>query len=346
MNTICWQSYPFVDQTELARTWLEIQDQLQLAPKTIDAYWRGLNDFLGFCTRHAIQPETITREQVALYVQDLAMRPNPKGVHILAFPSGGGLANSTIQQRITVLRLFCDYLVEKQLRLDNLVGCGHYVPGKGFAGARERGLLPHFRTLPWIPSDSEWLNFLQALKAEPLRNQVMLLLAYDGALRREELVTLEISHFDFAYRQVRICAEHAKNRRERIVGYSSTTSRFLAAYLPQRRALSAQPGRLFLSTSHRNPAQPLSLIMWSKIVEGIADHADLPRFTTHTPRHLRLTHMARAHMDLHQIATYAGHASLDTTMRYIHLAGVELTDAVTRSLAGFESWIERTLGEG
>jgi integrase/recombinase XerD len=345
MNTICWQAYPFVDQTELARTWLEIQSRLQLAPKTIDAYGRSLNDFLKFCTKQAIEPAGVTREQVALYVQDLAMRPNPKGAQILTFPTGGGLSNSTMQQRITVLRLFCDYLVEKQLRPDNPVGRGHYVPGKGFAGARDRGLLPRFHTLPWIPSDSEWLNMLQALKAEPLRNQVMLLLAYDGALRREELVTLEISHFDFAYRQVRICAEHAKNGRERIVGYSAITGRFLEAYLHQRRLLSAQPGRLFLSTSHRNPAQPLSLIMWSKIVEKLANRTSLPRFTTHTPRHLRLTHMARAHMDLHQIATYAGHASLDTTMRYIHLSGVEVTEAVTRSLAGFEGWIEHMLGE-
>jgi integrase/recombinase XerD len=34
--------------------------------------------------------------------------------------------------------------------------------------------------------------------------------------------------------------------------------------------------------------------------------------------------MARAHMDLHQIALYAGHASLQTSMLYIHLSGVEL----------------------
>lgn len=137
MNTICWQFYPLVNETETARTWLEIQHRLQLAPKTIDAYGRSLNDFLGFCARYAIEPETVTREQVALYVQDLATRPNPKGAHVLTFPTGSGLSNSTMQQRITVLRLFCDYLVEKQLRPDNPVGRGHYVPGKGFAGARD-----------------------------------------------------------------------------------------------------------------------------------------------------------------------------------------------------------------
>jgi hypothetical protein len=32
-------------------------------------------------------------------------------------------------------------------------------------------------------------------------------------------------------------------------------------------------------------------------------------------------------------------------MQYIHLSGVELTEAVSRSLAGFESWIERMVGE-
>jgi integrase/recombinase XerD len=85
--------------------------------------------------------------------------------------------------------------------------------------------------------------------------------------------------------------------------------------------------------------------MWSKVVQNIAKRAGLPRFTTHTPRHLRLTHLARARMDLHQIATYAGHKSLTTTMLYIHLSGVELTEAVSRSLAGCERWMETILEE-
>jgi integrase/recombinase XerD len=53
--------------------------------------------------------------------------------------------------------------------------------------------------------------------------------------------------------------------------------------------------------------------------------------------------MARARLDLHQIATYAGHVSLETTLQYIHLAGVELIEAVSKSLAGFEQWMENIL---
>ncbi len=344
MTEIRWEQYPLVLQHELARNWLQRQAHLQLAPNTVDAYGRCLNDYLSFCAKHSVQPEAVTREQVALYLQDLAHRPNPKGVNMLSIEHGRGLSNSTMQQRITVLRLFCDSLIEQQLRQDNPVGRGHYVPGKAFGGVRDRGLLPHYHKLPWIPSDSEWQNLLRHLTEESLRNQVLLLLAYDGALRREELITLEIGDFDFAYRQIRIRAEHAKNGRERVVGYGRVTSRLLEAYLHRRRALSTTRGPLFLSESHRNTARPLALVTWSKIVQKITQRVGLLPFTTRTPRHLRLTHLARAHMDLHQIALYAGHASLQTSMLYIHLSGVELTEAVSRSLANFEQWIEVILG--
>jgi integrase/recombinase XerD len=345
MSDIRWELYPLVATSERSRTWLQLQEYLQLAPKTIDAYGRCLNDFLDFCQRTGLVPEAITREQVTLYVHDLAHRPNPKGSNVLSIEHDHGLANSTMQQRITVLRLFCDSLMEQKLRQDNPVGRGHYVPGKAFGGVRDRKLLPHYHKLPWLPSDEEWQMVLRSLKGEMLRNQVMLLLAYDGALRREELVTLETQDFDFAYRQMRIRAEHAKNGRERVVGYGEVTSRLLEAYLRHRKTLSPKRGPLFLSESQRNASHPLAPVSWSKIVQKLAIQAGLPQFTTHTLRHLRLTHMARAHMDLHQIALYAGHASLQTTMLYIHLSGIELTDAVKRSLAGFEQWIEMMMGE-
>ena len=127
MEEIRWELYPLVAASERSRSWLQIQCHLQLAPKTIDAYGRSLNDFLAFCQRSEIVPETITREQVALYVQDLAHRPNPKGAKLLSIESGRGLSNATMQQRITVLRLYCDSLIERQLRQDNPVGRGHRI---------------------------------------------------------------------------------------------------------------------------------------------------------------------------------------------------------------------------
>src|SRR5947209_4742122 len=107
MTDIRWEHYPLVAQQEHTRNWLQIQGNLQLRPKTIDAYGRSLNDFLAFCEKAGVVPEAVTRDQVALYVHDLAMRPNPRGNAILRIDTGTGLSNSTMKMRITVVRLFC-----------------------------------------------------------------------------------------------------------------------------------------------------------------------------------------------------------------------------------------------
>src|SRR5437016_5943889 len=79
--------------------------------------------------------------------------------------------------------------------------------------------------------------------------------------------------------------------------------------------------RLFRSVSDRNYGAGLSPWTWDKIVTALAAQTDLPRFSPHTFRHLRLTHMARAGFKLLEIARYAGHRQLETTIVYIHLSG-------------------------
>jgi integrase len=60
-------------------------------------------------------------------------------------------------------------------------------------------------------------------RQEPIRNRVMLALAYDAALRREELCSLRTDDFDPAHRTLRVRAETTKNRLERVVPYSAST---------------------------------------------------------------------------------------------------------------------------
>src|SRR5215470_19705438 len=98
--------------------------------------------------------------------------------------------------------------------------------------------------LPWIPSEAEWLQVLEVFRGEPVRNRVMLALAYDAGLRREELCALRSDDLDPAHRTLRVRAETTKTRRERVVPYSATTGALLRAYLDQRRALSSARGPL------------------------------------------------------------------------------------------------------
>lgn len=313
-----------------ALEWLRIWADLGRAPRTIDAYARGLAEFLVVCEREGIDPLVATRGQVALFVKELRTRPSRRGANVVALDSGSGLANATLRQRLVPVRLFYDFLVEEGERESNPVGRGRYTPGRHFGG-QFRPLVARTVKLPWIPGEAEWLRLLEEFRLEPVRNRLMLALAYDSALRREELCSLRTDDLDPAHRTLRVRAETTKTRRGRVVPYSAATGVLLSDYLTHRGRISRARGPLFLSESRRNHGEPLSLWSWSKVVRRVALAADVPRFSTHTTRHLCLTDLARMGWELHAIATFAGHRSTESTLTYIHLSGRELSAKLNRS---------------
>lgn len=282
---------------------------------------------------------------MAAYVRDLTERPSSRGRNVVTIDSGVGLANATIQQRLVAVRLFYDHLVEDGLRTTNPAGRGRFTAGNRYGAGRERGLVARFTRLPWIPTDDQWHAVLAVAATEPIRNRVMFSMAYDAALRREELCLLRTDDLDPAHRTLRVRAETTKTRRERVVPYSASTGAILGAYLGHRRTLSTARGPLFLSESRRNRAQPLSLWTWSKVVRSIAVRADVPRFSTHTLRHLCLTDLARSGWELHAIAGLAGHRDTSTTMQYIHLSGRDLAERLVKGMAHVHEWRVAALAE-
>src|SRR5581483_8927596 len=114
--------WPVLAHCPEALAWLRIQADLGLAPRTLEAYSRGLADYLGVCAREGIEPLSAGRAEVARYVRDLAQRPHPRGATIVSIDSGVGLANATLQQRLVIVRLFYDYLIEERRRDTNPVG--------------------------------------------------------------------------------------------------------------------------------------------------------------------------------------------------------------------------------
>ena len=97
--------------------------------------------------------------------------------------------------------------------------------------------------LPWIPAEAEWLRCWRCPGASLPVDRVTLALAYDAALRREELCSLRTDDLDPAHRMLRVRAETTKTSRERMVPYSAPTGVLLADYLRRRAALSRAPGR-------------------------------------------------------------------------------------------------------
>lgn len=172
----------------------------------------------------------------------------------------------------------------------------------------------------------------------------MVALAYDGVLRREELVQLAVEDFEPAHLLIHLRADTTKSRRAREVCFGQATSMLLVAHLRERRQLVGRAGgRLLRSVSRRNFGQPLGASSWSKIVAGIGAWAGVPRLSPHTFRHLRLTDLARAEWTGDQIAQYAGHRDLSTALRYIHLSGRELAARLRRASASITAERERLL---
>ena len=331
------EKWPVLGRHEQAVGWLRIWADLGRASRTIDAYSRGLAEYLELCEQERVDPVTANRAHVAVFVRELTTRPSRRGASVVSIDSGAGLSNATIQQRLVPVRLFYDHLIEEGLRESNPVGRGKYTPGRRFGG-HDRGLVPRLSKLPWIPDERQWLEVLAVAAREPIRNRVMLALAYDAALRREELCSLNTDDLDPGRRMLRIRAENTKNRLERVVPYSAAAGVLLSAYLVHRAAISRARGQLFLSESRRNYGQPVTLWTWSKVVRRMADEAGVPRFSTHTTRHLCLTDLARMGWELHAISTFAGHRSSESTLRYIHLSGRDLAGKLNRSMDHIHAW--------
>ena len=190
------------------------------------------------------------------------------------------------------------------------------------------------------------------MRHESTRNQIMILLAYDGALRREELVSLKVDDFDWPEGFVTIRAESSKSGFERTVMFSHAMGELLKRYLwnDREHILAAfggeKNGPLFLSESNRNAGHPIRLGSFNDVIERVRAAVDLPQLTTHTFRHLRCTVLKRCGIDLQDIALYAGHKHVESTQIYIHLAPFEVSKRIREATAAFDARMEGFIQRG
>jgi integrase/recombinase XerD len=333
-----WERYPLIASNACARRWIQTCAMLGLARNTIAAYMYAVEGFLRFVQSHSLDLRSVSRETIAQYVGELRNQQRRASANVVRIDSGGFLSNATLQQRLTAVRLLFEFLVDEGLVRTNPVSRGRYTASSRFGARHERGLIQKFHRLPWIPTEAQWMALLAEVRNEPKRNRCMLALAYDAALRREELCQLRSSDIDPAHRLLRIRAETTKGHRERVVPYSATSGELLRDYLRYRRSVGGDGTALFLSESPRNYAAPISMWTWSKVIRSIALRAGVPAFSTHTLRHLCLTDLARSGWQLHEIARFAGHQNLETTRQYVHLSGHDLADRFAKTMRHIHAW--------
>ena len=95
--------------------------------------------------------------------------------------------------------------------------------------------------------------------------------------------------------------------------------------------------RLFVALKGRRRGEPLSAAGLDEILDGARARAGLNKATCHQLRHTCFTRLREAGMKLEAIQAQAGHASIDSTRIYLHLANDWLEKEYLRAAEAIEA---------
>ena len=154
------------------------------------------------------------------------------------------------------------------------------------------------------------------------------LLAINTGLRRGELLKLSWSDVDLAVRLITVRGHNAKSAQTRNVPLNSEATQVLSAWREMHLPLDAA-GCVF----GRRDGEAMTRIdnAWDTVkkLAGLAD------FRFHDCRHHFASRLVMAGVPLNTVRDLLGHASIEMTMKYAHLAPETLAQAVEKlSAAG------------
>lgn len=164
---------------------------------------------------------------------------------------------------------------------------------------------------PVVLSGSEMERLLGVIESPKYRAVCML--GYGAGLRVSEICKLETMDVD-AKRMVIIVRE-SKGRRERHVMMTSCLLQALRSYWK-----AARPNSTYVFPG-RKAGRPMTRAAVSKALAKVASKAGIGKHVTpHTLRHSFATHMLEMGTDIRTLQVLLGHASLKSTMRYLHVS--------------------------
>ncbi|MBI3553010.1 MAG: tyrosine-type recombinase/integrase [Elusimicrobia bacterium] len=155
----------------------------------------------------------------------------------------------------------------------------------------------------------------------PMRDWMMVILAYNAGLRVAELVGVNIEDVE----NRRVVEVIGKGQKLRVLPINDTTRRALAEYLPWRRALrAADREALFVNRFGRR----ISTRAVERLLKTWLTKAGISGdFSPHSLRHSAATDLVRGGANIRVVQEFLGHASLETTKRYARVDDKDLRSA-------------------
>ncbi|HEY0548550.1 MAG TPA: tyrosine recombinase [Verrucomicrobiae bacterium] len=222
------------------------------------------------------------------------------------------LSSESIYLEIAALRAFYRFAENEKLLPLNL--------------AENLSLPRRWKRLPKALTNVEVDQLLQPLPLQTpstLCDQAVLELAYASGLRISELckIRLEQLHLEAGFVTV-----IGKGNKERVVPCGAKAVEALNSYLTSGRpklVTSRSPANVFL-TKRGTPFARVT--MWLRIKKRVAQAGIGRNITPHMLRHSFATHLLERGADLRVIQELLGHAQINTTEVYTHVAGSRLRE--------------------
>lgn len=234
--------------------------------------------------------------QISLYFKKspLDLEADEINTYLYTLKQDKGLSDTYFKHAVYGLRFFYRVydLEDRAIRLPNL---------------------KNNRKLPVVFSQEELRRLFKS--PQRLKQRVLLSLIYSAGLRVSEVCKLRITDIDFDRKQIHI--RESKNNKSRYVVLSEYIAKGLQQYIKG----SKPKDFLFngrdkgFSLSHNAVQQTFRLAMEKS---GIKKDA-----CVHTLRHSFATHLLEQGVDIVTIKEQLGHAHIQTTMMYLHVAKLE-----------------------
>jgi integrase/recombinase XerD len=299
-------------------------------PNTVLATAFDLKVFFGIVGK---APAEVTVADVLGFIT--AQRTGGDGRQLRSVDTGSGVSSRTVRRRLSSISGLFAYLHARGDIGSNPVPRGLVTRRELQRPRQGVPLVRTSRTLPQILQPAEVDALLGAARTH--RDRAMLLAMALGGLRRCEVLGLRLE--DLKVGQRRVFIADGKGGHQRIVPVSGRFFGAVGAYLDSERPATCRTDALFVVLKGARRGQPLSAYGVDEILDGARRRAGLAHATCHQLRHTCLTRLREAGMALEAVQAQAGHASIESTRIYLHLADDWLASQYRRAAEAIDAQV-------
>lgn len=275
------------------------------SPHTLDAYRRDLVQFLNSISKRVSGKPNVSHVDslaIELFLEDLELE---------------GLAASSINRKLAVVRSLCHYLVERR-----------WLPKDPSVSVHAPKME---RAVPVVLTEAQVRRELDALPRgtqEERRDAAIIEILYGSGIRVSELVGLDMGDIDDTgdgtSTGIQLMLKVlGKGSKERIVPAGAAAAIAVLTYLEGRPGIrGCDP--LFVGQSGRRLSPRAVQRIVARRLQG-------QHVSPHVLRHSFATHLMNAGADIRDIQALLGHACLSTTQIYTHTTTARLVRVHTEA---------------